>query len=869
MKENKRTALKVASWIISRLKLYEKNFALNEGIKEEYDERSRAYGKFSVLLWLWSQILAVIIQYFIFSLYRGTIMFKNYLKTGYRNFKRQKLVSAINVTGLSLGLACSILITLFIADELSFDRFHDKADQIYSVINRDNYFNYTYRLVPNGVGSTLTEFYDEIEYSVRISPVQAVVRCNEKIFREECTLIDPEFFQIFSFRLLIGDPENALASDNSAVLTESSAQKYFGNEDPIGKELEFQAGQWTKLFQVTGIIEDAPDNSSIEYGILLNISNLVYVRGENALTTMTWPRCHTFVLLDDDLHKKRIEERMPAYVKQYCVEYEAQRRQTGQWNETGETIEFFLQNIKDIHLHTNGIPGEADNAIIKSYILAAIGLLVVIIAGINFTNLAVGRAATRATEVGIRKIFGADRKNLIKQFWAESVIIIIISAMLSLILAVLIMPLFNELANKNLYFGDFITGQNLLIFLLLIAGLGFAAGSYPGLVLSGFQPVMIFRKRLHIGGRNALTKTLVVLQFSISIFLVIATLTMGKQLKYIDHADLGYKKDNILVIETQEREFKEGERVIKYFRNRTEGDAKVISVSGCVFSLGTNQGEGRLIINGISRRFNFSHVYHGYFETMGMEFIEGRGFSERLPEDFNEVVVNQEFVKQYNLKDPVGMTAADNTKVVGVVKDFNYGSLKDEIIPVIHWINPQGSLFTLLVKITDDNIGDTISGMENIWKDIQPDKPFVYSFLQDNLDRFYAEDKKWNSIVLYSSVFALVITCLGLVGITTVTVSRRIKEIGIKKVLGASVLNIINLLSKEFLFLVFVSNIIVWPVGYYIMDKWLQSFAYRTGIDIRMFIFAGLLSVFLTIVTISFQTVRATRLNPVDTLRHE
>ncbi len=860
---------RIALWILKQLiPDYDRNFIIEELIKD-YNYFCENKSRYKSNLWFWMQLLKSLSPLFSDMLIRSSSMFKNYLKTGYRNFARQKLTSAINVTGLSLGLACSILIMLFIRDEKSFDRFHKNADKIYSVINQDNYFDYTYRYVPNGLGSTMEEFYEEIKYAVRLSSSRAVVRYNEKIFREQCSLVDPEFFQLFTFDLLTGDPNNVLHSENNVVLTESSAKKYFGEEDPIGKILEFQVGQWTKLFEVAGIVEDVPDNSTIKYDFLMNINNLASTRGQAALTSMTWPRCRTYILLKDGQNPEEIEGRFPAYVEQNFAEVEADRRNANSWNESGETIEFYLQNLKDIHLFSTGISGESKSSITKSYILASICILVLVIAGINFTNLAIGRAAGRVTEIGIRKILGADRKNLIRQFWAESIIVIIISSIFSMLLAFLILPLFNDLATKNLSFMDFVTFQNISIFAAVIIVLGFAAGSYPGLVLSNFQPVQIFKKKLNIGGKNLLTKTLVVLQFSISIFLVIVTLTMGKQINFIDQADLGYRKDNILVIETLEREFSEGERVIKHYRNVTENLNEVISVSGCVFSLGTNQGEGIWTYNGINKHFSFSHVYYGYFETMGIEFIEGREISKQLLDNLTEVVVNQEFVRQFDLENPVGMMISENTKIAGVVKNFNYGSLKDEIEPVIHWINSEGSLHTLLVRITDDDIGDTISKMESIWKEIQPNKPFVYTFLHENLDRFYAEDKKWNSIVLYSSVFSLIITCLGLVGITMVTFNRRIKEIGIKKVLGASVPNIINILSKEFLLLVIISNIIVWPVGYCTMNRWLQRFAFRTDIEMTTFIAAALLSMIVALVTISFQTLRAARANPVDSLRYE
>ncbi len=855
--------------ILARIFFYEDKYALSDGIEEEYNERLHNDGKFRSSLWFWFQIMVVVVQYFIFSLNRSSMMLKNYLISGYRNFFRSKLTSIINVSGLSLGLASTILIILFINDEISFDRFHERADRIYSLINRDNYFEYTYRLVPNGTGPTMEKYFDEIEQSMRVSSLGMVVRYKDKIFKEDCTLVDPGFFEFFSFKLIKGDPHNVLSSVNAIVLTESAALRYFGNEEPVGKMVEIQKGQLTELFEVTGVVENTPDNSSIRYGQLINISNLTDVRGPEALTTLTWPRCRTYVLLRDDFSLDWINGRMQSYVSQYFAEYIEERKQSGHWKDNGIMIEFLLQNIMDIHLHSSGVAAEADNEVNKTYILASIGFLVLVIAGINFTNLAIGKAAVRATEIGVRKILGANRRNLIRQFWGESVIVIVLSAVLSIILAVLVLPLFNSLAGKNLQFGDFITIKNLMIFTLITLALGFLSGSYPGLIMSSFQPAAIFRKKHSPVGRNVMTKALVIMQFSISIFLVIATLTMGKQIEFIDQADLGYKKENIMVIETQERVFSEGERVIKYFRNRTEGDIDIHNVSGCVYSLGTHQGEGRWVINGIRKRFNFSHVYHGYFDVMGMSIVDGKDFSEPLTTDYTEVLVNQEFVKQFRLKNPVGMMISDDTKIAGIVKDFNYGSLKDDIEPVIHWINPAGSLFTLLVSISGDDLGSTISKLENIWKEIQPNKPFVYSFLHDNLENHYIEDRKWNSIVLYSSIFTLLITCLGLIGITTITVNRRIKEIGIKKILGASLPVIVNLLSKEFFVLVIISNIIVWPAGYYIMNRWLARFAFRTELEISSFFTAGILSLAVALITVSFQTLKAAYSNPVDTLKCE
>jgi len=859
----------IFQWIMARMKDYDQKFSSTGDLAEFFAYLSDASGRTKANIWYLSQILSSVLPYLKFSLLWRCAMLRNYFYIALRNIKKQKVFSVIKILGLSLALAFCIWIYLFVKHEISYNRFHENADSIFSVINTDHYYPYTYRNMPIAAGPALKEYFPEIERSVRISREHAVVRYENILFLEDCRLADKDFFELFSFRLLQGDKSRVLESEDAIVLTRSTAVKYFPDLNAIGKTLTLTFGQKTKDFSVTGIAEDPSPNSTIVFDMMIRIENLAFSRDAEALQSWTWPRSKTYIQLKKGAGSASIEARFPSFVSQYFSTVIEERKARGTWNEKGETMTFWLQNIKDIYLHSQDITGEQGSHINKSYILAGIGLLVLLIACINFTNLSLGKVFTRAGEIGMRKILGAEKKNIVRQFLSESIVILFLSMVAGVVLAVCLLPLFNRLAAKSLSVSGVLTLPNLLIFTGAAVVVGVLAGFYPGLILSNTEAAKIIKGHMKLGGKNHLTRILIVVQFSASVFLIITTLTMAKQIKFINTKDLGYQKEGVVIVETLERE-EEAERIFNLFKQKTESLASVRQISGCSFPIGGPQGEGTLQYNDKKLKFRFSHLSHGYFATMGMKFIAGGDFPQTIPSDTNPVVVNELFVKSFAIDDPIGTKLSSSARpeqIVGVVEDYHYSDLHHEKEPVIHFYSP--GPFNILLRISPENINRTIEDLRRIWKDIQIDKPFIYSFQDQLFENQYKEEKRWNAIVLSSAIFVLLITCMGLVGITTIITNRRIKEIGIRRVLGASIMKISHSLCADFVILAAISNLITWPLGFYFMNLWLKNYAYRTKMDIGIFLLAGLLSVMFSLGTIGFLVYKAASSNPVDCLRYE
>jgi len=851
------------------MKDYDQKFSSTGDLAEFYAYLSDTSGRTKANIWYLSQILSSVWPYLKFAILWRFAMLRNYFYIALRNIKKQKVFSAIKIMGLSMAIAFGIWVYLFVKHELSYNRFHKNADSIYSVINTDNYYPYTYRHIPIAAGPALKEYFPEIERSVRISRENPVVRYENILFREICHLTDKDFFQLFSFPLLRGDKLRVLESEDSIVLTRSTAVKYFPNLDAIGKTLTLTFGQKKKDFSVTGIAEDPLPNSTIAFGMLIRIENLAFSRDKEALQSWTWPRSETYVQLKEGAGSSSIDARFPSFVSQYFSKIIEERKARGAWNEKGETITFWLQNIKDIYLHSQDITGDQGSHIKKSYILAGIGLLVLLIACINFTNLSLGKAFTRSNEIGMRKILGAGKKNIVRQFLGESIVILSLSMALGVVLAASLLPLFNRLAAKSLSLSGVLTLPNLLIFIGAAIVVGVLAGFYPGLILSNMEAAKIIKGHMMLSRKNHLTRILIVVQFSASVFLIISTLTMAKQMKFINTKDLGYQKEGVVIVETLERE-EEAERIFNLFKQKTESLASVRKISGCSFPIGGPQGEGTLRFNDKKLKFRFSHVSHNYFATMGIKFVAGGDFPQTIPSDANPVVVNELFVKSFAIDDPIGTKLSSSPRpeqIVGVVEDYHYSDLHHEKEPVIHLYSPRP--FNILLRVSPENIARTIEDLRRIWEEIQADKPFIYSFQDQLLENQYREEKRWNAIVLSSAVFVVLITCMGLVGITTIITNRRIKEIGIRRVLGASITKISRSLCGDFVLLVTISNCITWPLSFYFMNLWLKNYAYRTHMDIGIFLLAGALSFVFSLGTIGFLVYKAASSNPVECLRYE
>ncbi|MGD8536288.1 MAG: ABC transporter permease [Candidatus Aminicenantes bacterium] len=800
-------------------------------------------------------------------------MFKNYLKIALRNLTKQKIYSFINILGLSVGLAGAILIFLFVQNELSYDRFHQNSEKLFRVFvffhAPDGSIDRAFRGVTMPQGPAMEEYFPEITHSIRVDSNPATVKIEGNLYNERITQVDKPFFQAFSFPLITGNPTSVFSQGNSIVLTENHARKYFGDANPIGKTLSVTYGQEKGDFVVTGVAEQPPPNSSITFDILIDIES-----GNRLQMNRRWQDnwggfgWQTYVLLNNKDSVSRIMDKFPNFTSQYYAPEIEEWRNRGRWKGEGLPISFGLQPITRVHLDPR-VQGSLNMSAI--FILSGIAFIVLFIACINFTNLSIGRASTRSLEVGMRKVLGAERHQLIRQFWGEFLAITGIALVASIVLAELMLPTFNRLSGRSLSLGGIFQPVQILFLLALFIIVGIASGSYPALVMSGFRPVEILRGKLRIGGKKPLTRALVVVQFALSIFLIIATIIMGRQIHFMVTADPGFNKEGVVVIPVQESEAEASNTIMKLFRERMIQQPNVISISGSSTRIGDVgvypfKKDGREVLVYQNR------VDYDFFKTMGIEVVQGRSFSPELATDKEGVVVNEKLLKDLGIEDPLGKPLKGYyipLTIIGVVKDYVFDDFRNSILPALHHNKPNWGINQMLVRISSENISVTLALLEKTWKDIQPDKPFMYSFLDDTLEAMYNEEKRWGAIVGYSSALAVLIACMGIFGLTSIAVNRRTKEIGIRKVLGASAPQIINILMREFFLLVGIANIISWPLAYFAMKTLLDNYYYRITLGLQYFILAGVLSFLIAVLTTVFLATRAAVTNPVDSLRYE
>ncbi|MFC1725036.1 ABC transporter permease [candidate division KSB1 bacterium] len=862
---------KIGKLLLKKFTRSENQLAVMGDFEEEYLAVYKEKGIVLAWMWYWIQVFKSFPSFFINHFIWSKAMFKNYLKTAFRNLKKQKVLTLINVLGLSIGIAACILIYLHISDEISYDGFHKKSDRIYRIVtgnhNPDGSLNRSSYLVPAPVGDELTNYFSEFEKSVRIFYDRVVVRFADEIHSERITFADRDFFNVFSFELIKGNPWTALDNDNSIVLKENKAVKYFGNEDPLGKTMTLSYGNYKKDFIVTGVCKEVPGNSSVGFDILANVETpKVYEK----MLFSSWGgfTTRTFVLVKENVSLNGIDEKFSSFIKQYLSSAVESAKQRGSWknsNSDKSPYSFSLQNIKDIHLDPN-IRGGTDPR--NLVILTGIALIILLIACINFMNLSIGNASGRFKEVGVRKIIGAERKQLIAQFWTESILLAFMSVIFGLLLAVLIFPAYNNLTGKSFNVYDIIKINNLAGIAAVFVLASIFSGSYPALLMSGFMPVQILQGKLKIGGKNLLTKSLVILQFALSAFLIISTLVMGQQIRFMLNKDLGYEKNGLIIIRLQQDNDKDARRLKNIFKENVIRYPGIKSVAATSIPFGDGPAGTTLTIEGKEIEFCFYNADFDYVNTMGLEIKEGRDFSSGFSTDSSAALVNEAFVKEAGLKNPSGLTI-ENITIIGVVKDFNFESLHNKIGPAV--ITPVSfiPINTMLVRINPSNITSTLRILQNTWKDIQPDKPFIYSFHDDDLKELYDSEIKWQTIILYASIAAFLIACMGILGLMTISISRRIKEIGIRKVMGAGVMQIIGLLVKNYVFLVLTANILIWPAAYFAMNRFLENYHYRVEISIFYFLFSGILSLVIAVSTISYIAVRTANMNPVDSLRYE
>ncbi len=794
-------------------------------------------------------------------------MLKNYIITALRNLWRNKFFSFINIFGLSIGISCCMLIFLYAKDEVSFDRFHEKKDQIYRVVaeirSPDGKVN-----KESSTGMAQGPRFDanipEIEDAVRMELTDFHIKQGSEVIEQSALFVDDRFFSFFSFPLLYGDPKTALQDPHSVVLSEDLARRYFGKADAIGKTLQMKAGEDFEPFVVSAVVKNPPANSSIKTDMLVSMK-FQEARQEGNLFWMNF-YLNTFVTLKKGADLQKTEAAMN---RVYNQEAAAQISDMAKNYGFNEKVSYHLQPLLNMHLDTDY---PAENGVVSgsnplySYILMAITGVILLIACINFINLTVARSLKRAKEIGIRKVIGGQRKSLVLQFMGESMVLGLFAFMLAIALTFALLPLFNSLSEKALSFSYLLDGKLVLAYIGLFLLTSFLAGFYPALVLSAFKPVETLYGKFRFTGKNYLSKGLIVFQFSLTTFLIVATVIVYSQFNYLLGFDLGYDHGRVMRVKTPKMNAS-GYEVLK---NELMANPSIQALTA------QNGGQWRTIahVNGdVEQQFDIRGVSDNYFSFFGIPVIMGRNFSPAFPSDsISSVVVNESFVKAAGWKNPIGETVDffyEHRKctVIGVIRDYHYSSLLENVSPQLFSMNPQLRYKQVYLKFREGSRPQAIEHARAVLRKLYPAQPYQYDFLDDLIAENYSSEARWKQIISFAAVLTIFISCIGLFGLASLSAEKRAKEIGIRKVLGASVSVIMRNITLDFLLLVLVAACMALPLAWMAGNAWLQNYPYR--ISLHPFIFAGaaLAVVFFALLTVSYQAIKAARSNPVRNLR--
>lgn len=797
-------------------------------------------------------------------------MLKNLLKISFRTIAKDKTYSILNITGLTIGITCSLLLLMYILHELSYDRYHENARNIYRVVSdikeTDNAFTWAVAQIP--LAEELRDNYPEVKNAVRFFGTGRTLYKNgeKQFYEEEFYLADSTVFDMFTYKFLHGDPATALDNPFSIVLTEKTAGKYFEDvTSALGQSIQNQQGE---EFKVTGVIEDVPLNSHFIFDGLISRNTRPNFQG-------SWGNfgVFTYIHLPDGYDVNKMYESLAKVIKE---------RVDPIFEQFGITIRYQLQPILDIHLHSKiQDEAEAGGDISYIYIFASVAAFMLIIACINYMNLATARSVNRAREVGVRKVMGSLRRQLIAQFIVESVVIALIAMVLSLILVYALLPFFNDLANKSLPFSYILQAPVMLSLMGIVVFVGIVGGSYPAFYLSSFNPVNVLKGKLTAKGGSAFfRKFLVVFQFAISIFMLISTLIVFDQLQFMREKDLGFEKERVVRLSLNEQALREKSQGLV---DRLRQTPEVASVG--MASSFPGRGIGKLLLkvednegNLTDRGVDLYSADYDYVKTMGMEIVQGRDFSRAVPSDTTyAVLVNESMVKRMSWDDPIGKKfifeggdePSVEKRVVGVVKDYHQNSLYDPIEPLMILLDDNNG--NVLIRTAEGDVRQSIAAIEKAWKDVFPTYTFEYNFLDADFNSQYKADEKRSQIFTAFSGLTIVIACLGLLGLAAFTTAQRTKEIGVRKVIGATVQSLVVLVSTEFFVLVGIGMIIAFPVAWYFTNDWLQNFAYRIELEAEWptFVVSALLAFMITLVTVGYHVVRAASANPVNSLRDE
>ncbi|MFT3700858.1 MAG: ABC transporter permease [Agriterribacter sp.] len=797
-------------------------------------------------------------------------MFRNYFKTAFRNIARNNVYSFINIAGLSIGLACAMLIMLYVKDEVSFDRFHKNVNNIYRIASKSSFQGLERKSGFTGLlqGPRFTQHVPGIKSFVRVSGGSEDIKKGTEIQAQDVLRVDSSFFSVFTFPLLSGNPKTCLTDPHSIVLNEDAAKKQFGTTDAVGKIIMIKEDNAFIPYKVTAVAKRCPQNSSIQFNTLipLNVSDVDAGNNRNWYSFSL----NTYVLLDDKANLQTIEKQMQNfYIADAKQTFDALMKQFG--GGAGTTMgTYFLQPYLNIHLNTELSEGlnNAGNPM-YSYVLSGIALFVLLIACINFVNLTVARSLKRAKEIGIRKAVGGDRKQLIMQFLGESFFLCTIAFVFATALVQLSLPLFNNLSNKILSFSYLFDAKLVIGYIALYVITGLLAGFYPALVLSRYSPVQTLYSRFQIAGKNYLQKSLVILQFMLASFLIIATFTIYAQFNFLTKTNLGYDDNNLVLINVSETKHSDAST----FKNELMKNPDIISVSAKNNGI-SRTGARNAVDSGIM--FQYETIDENYLPMLKIPLVSGRNFLPLFPSDpAQSVIVNESFVKAANWKNPIGETVNffynNNEKyhVIGVVKDYHFTSLNEKIIPQLFTMKNDNLYGMYYIKIKPNSESESLKWIHKTFRQFYPLDPYSYVIKNDENRRQYAEVEKWKQIILFSAIITIFISCIGLFGLSVLSAERRTKEIGIRKVLGASVQSIVTTLLTDFIKLVVIAFIIATPLVYVAANKWLRSYPYRIEMSWWLFASAGILVMLIALFTISFQSVKAAVANPVKSLKTE
>jgi putative ABC transport system permease protein len=817
------------------------------------------------------------------------LMFRNYFKIALRNLLKHRFYSLINVAGLATGVAACLVISLFIFHELSYDAYHVNSDQIYRVNFEIKFGNLDYNMAvtPAPAADAILHDYPEVEAAARIRTQGTyLVRKDKENFREgNVAYADSSFFTVFSIPFLYGDPSKALTEPNTIVISRKIADKYFPNEDPVGQTLTF-FNDWNN--KIVGVMENFPGNSQFHFDILVSMLNNEESKNHMWLSN----NFYTYLLLKPGTDYKALENKFSGMTDKYVGpeirKFLGSEHTPEKLAADGSKFNFYLIPLRDVHLHAKTTAEiEPNGDITYIYLFGAIALFILLIACINFMNLSTARSANRAKEVGVRKVLGSLRSHLVRQFLLESVMITVVAFFSAIGIAYALLPVFNDLAGKQLYLP-----LDSPYFYLVMSGLallvGALAGVYPSFFLSAFKPVNVLKGKLAIGMKSGLIRSgLVVFQFTISIFLIVGTITIYRQLNYIQQKKIGFNKDQVIVIKDANAMGKQ----LESFKNEMLKDSQIISatISGSLPVAGTDRNNSTFWPMGKEpdqdnmvglQRF---HVDYDYIKTLGMEIKEGRDFSPDFISDSTGIIINEAAAKAFDIdSNPIGQkietfkslpaNVIDKEQrevytVVGVVKDFHFESLRDNITPLALFLDESSGLISF--RFQAKNASQVISSIEKTWKQMAPGQPFEFTFLDDSFTNMYATEQRLGKIFAIFAVLAIIIACLGLFALSAFTAEQRTKEIGIRKVLGATVTSIVFLLSREFGKLIVIAFVIAAPLSWFAVKWWLQSYTYKTEVGIMIYILAGVSAFLIAWLTMGYQSVKAASSNPVNSLRSE